>query len=619
MRRLYFDLWRLAVGLRGRVLLAFALLLLSQGAKLSVPWLSGQAINTLQARGLPGLDDAALWLLAVLGATALGWCLHGPGRIVERNVALAVRRRLAAELVGALFRLPLGWHVQHHSGETAHRLRQSTEALYNFAQSQFILLQNAAQVIGPVVALWLIERSVGMVALAGFGLIWAVIVLFDRRMMELAREENGAERRYQSALNDSLGNLASVLALRQMQGVAALLERRLLAIYEPLRKSIVVNEGKWCSVDLLSQTLACGLVALYAWLAARGMATAQVLPAAHDAGTPALALGSVVMVFAYANQAAGVITSIAAHYQGFARNGADYASADPIRSAVQEEEVAARALELLAAEAPATGADARADAGFAAVPAGALPAPGWQRIELRELRFRHPHGDGGLDIERLVLERGRRYALIGGSGAGKSTLLWLLAGLNRPAHGALHVDCRRLTDEPRALAAGLRSIATLIPQDAEVFEGTLGENLELAATHAGPVARADLPAALAAACADVFLLAEAASPGAGLDAPVAERGANWSGGQRQRIGLARGVAAAGDSSLVLLDEPTAALDPATEARVYANLFERFGDACVISSIHRLHLLDRFDEVLVLERGRLVDRGAPADVLARRTG
>ncbi|WP_034411820.1 ATP-binding cassette domain-containing protein [Derxia gummosa] len=641
MRRLYLDLWRLAAGLRGRIVLAFTALLLSQGAKLAVPWLSGKAINTLQARGLPGLHDAALWLLAVLGATALGWCLHGPGRILERNVALAVRQRLAAELVGDMFRLPLGWHVHHHSGETSHRVRQTTEAMFNFAQSQFILLQNAAQVIGPIVALWLIERTVGMVAMAGFALIWLVIVLFDRRMMVLAREENATERRYQAALNDSFGNLVSVLALRQMQGVAALLERRLLAIYEPLRKSIVVNEGKWCSVDLLSQTLACGLVGLYAWLAARGITAAEVMPAARDASAPTLALGSVVMVFAYANQAAGVITSIAAHYQSFARHGADYASADPIREAVAAETRAAGEAEARDAAARPAGATARtadvapADATdtrpaaardvAAAVPAAAasssavLPPAGWRQLELRALRFRYPKSDGGLDLDRLVLERGRRYALIGGSGSGKSTLLWLLSGLYRPEQGELHADGHRVTAEPRRVAAGLLSLATLIPQDAEVFEGTLGENLELAATHAGPVTRAELPRALATACADVFLLAEAEKPGAGLDAQVAERGANWSGGQRQRIALARGVAAAADSSIVLLDEPTAALDPATEARVYANLFERFGDACVISSIHRLHLLDHFDEVLVMDHGRLVDRGAPAEVLARRKG
>jgi len=79
------------------------------------------------------------------------------------------------------------------------------------------------------------------------------------------------------------------------------------------------------------------------------------------------------------------------------------------------------------------------------------------------------------------------------------------------------------------------------------------------------------------------------------------------------VALARGVLAATGSSLVLMDEPTASLDPATEARVYTNLFAAFAGSCVVSSIHRLSLLGRFDEVLVMRDGRLVAQGTPDEL------
>jgi ABC-type bacteriocin/lantibiotic exporter with double-glycine peptidase domain len=280
-----------------------------------------------------------------------------------------------------------------------------------------------------------------------------------------------------------------------------------------------------------------------------------------------------------------VIASIASHFQTFARQHADYASADLIRSSVP-----------------------------GAPPGRSTAAPmGWQQLTVRDLNFRHvrAHQDAPT-LERVAfqLQRGRRYALIGASGSGKSTLLRLLAGLYPGERIALRFDEGPTQVSPIEAAHVLRSCATLIPQDAEVYEGTLGENLGLCEAVNGPPVPVAYPAALEAACVTDFL----PSTPLGLEASVAERAANWSGGQRSRVALARGILAAGGSDIVLMDEPTASLDPDTEARIYTNLFAAFTDACVISSVHRLSLLDRFDEILVMQEGRLVAQGPVAELL-----
>lgn len=149
----------------------------------------------------------------------------------------------------------------------------------------------------------------------------------------------------------------------------------------------------------------------------------------------------------------------------------------------------------------------------------------------------------------------------------------------------------------------------MIPQDAEVYEGTLAENLGLCESVTGSPPPATYSRALQTACATDFV---EPTP-IGLEVGIAERAANWSGGQRSRVALARGIFAASGSALVLMDEPTASLDPATESRVYTNLFATFADACVVSSIHRLSLLGRFDEVLVMRGGRIVSQGPPDEL------
>jgi ABC-type transport system involved in cytochrome bd biosynthesis fused ATPase/permease subunit len=157
----------------------------------------------------------------------------------------------------------------------------------------------------------------------------------------------------------------------------------------------------------------------------------------------------------------------------------------------------------------------------------------------------------------------------------------------------------------------MRNSTTLIPQDAEVLEATLAENLSLCEALDGPPPRNRYARAL-----DLARVSDFVGTGKnGLESTIAERGANWSGGQRARVALARGLLAAEGSALVLLDEPTANLDPQTEAAVYDNLFLALRDACIVSSIHRLNLLERFDEVLVMHNGRLVAQGRPAVLAA----
>ena len=242
----------------------------------------------------------------------------------------------------------------------------------------------------------------------------------------------------------------------------------------------------------------------------------------------------------------------------------------------------------------------------------ARAAGSWNSLSVRDLTFRHRDSRGDAPVlERvaLSLERGKRYALIGSSGSGKSTLLNVLAGLYCPERIGLSIDGGAICVCAQTAANTLRAAATLIPQDAEMYEGTLAENLSLCESVLGPPQPVDFPGALDVACASEFV----ATSAIGLESPIAERAANWSGGQRSRVALARGVLAAVGSGLVLLDEPTASLDPATEARVYANLFATFKESCVVSSVHRLSILGLFDEVLLMQGGRLVAQGAPDEL------
>lgn len=553
---LYRLIWRFAQGERARFIFALVLLTLSQTIKLAVPFLAGHAIDAVQSDAGHPLH-AAGFMAGIFAAYLVAWCLHGPGRVLERNVGLRVRSAASTALFERLTHAPLTWHDQHHSGDLQQRVQQCARALYDFTQNQFVYLQNLVNLVGPLVALTLVAHLTGLVALFGIGMIAGVIVHFDRMLMSLAATENDAERRYASGLLDILHNVATVLALRVQNPAKTLVDRRLQEVFVPTRRSIEINEVKWCLVDLLTVALVWGLVALQAWRLN------------HDAQAGAvILLGSIFMVYQYAQQAGGVISTFASNFQGFSAIRAHVASADLVWDAPKE------------THAPAvTGQD-------------------WSEIEVHALRYSYPrprHARHGIDNASFTLQRGQRIALVGPSGAGKSTLLRLLAGLYRAQGGSI-----RIPGDPLTVRRSLEGYALLIPQEAQVFEATIRENL----TFGHPCSEAELQRALHVSCFDEVL----AHLPQGLETPIAEGGFNLSGGQRQRLALARGILAAGPYSVLLLDEPTAALDQATEARVLERLSRFLPDTAVIASIHRLATLPQFDQVMLMVDGTVIDCG-----------
>ncbi|RZI84479.1 MAG: ABC transporter ATP-binding protein [Rubrivivax sp.] len=584
---LYRNIWRHAEGVRHRLVASTGLLVGSQVVKLLIPYLAAQAINALQGsgqqKGMGGLGDAVLWIPAIIGLYALTWMLHGPGRVLERSVGVRVRRSMADALYTRLARAPLAWHDRHHSGDVQHRMGQATHALADFAQNQYIYLQNAVNLVGPLVALTLLSRLAGGMAMVGFVGMAAVIIAFDKALMRVAVEENAAERRYAASVLDCLSNISTIMSLRLQASSRRLLGKRLDMVFGPLKRAIVMTEWKWCAVDMMTVTLTWALVCAYAW---------------HTHSQSALLIGNLFMVYQYAGQAGGVIGSMAANFQSFARVRTDFASAEPIWNAPQRKELSL---------------DHDGIGGRDSV----LNADDWQRLDVVDLHYAHDSGlpeagatdamaapRGGLHKVSLSLHRGERIALVGPSGSGKSTLLRVLAGLYEPHHGHIEVD--------GVAPMGQRSLApyaTLIPQEAEVFEATVRENIAFDLAY-------DDTAIEQAMHVSSFHSVLAGMPQK-LDTPITEGGFNLSGGQRQRLCLARGVLAARDSSVLLLDEPTSALDPLTEAQVHRRLHSAFPQACIVASVHRMSLLSHFDTVVLMAQGEVLDKGTVDELLARQ--
>jgi NHLM bacteriocin system ABC transporter peptidase/ATP-binding protein len=225
-------------------------------------------------------------------------------------------------------------------------------------------------------------------------------------------------------------------------------------------------------------------------------------------------------------------------------------------------------------------------------------------VELRGITFGYSkRAEPTVKDVSFSIAPGGRAALVGGSGSGKSTLGRVLCGLYEPWAGQVYLDGKE-----RALHAKstLSSSIAWVDQEVFLFEGSVRDNLSL---WNPLVSEADLVRAAKDACIhdDIVRLR------GGYDALVAEGGRNFSGGQRQRLEIARALV--GNPSVLVLDEATSALDPETEKKVDDNLRRR-GCALVIIA-HRLSTIRDSDEIIVLERGQVVERGTHESLLSEQ--
>lgn len=553
--------WRFGAGQRAKMVLFYIMFFFANLAIIAQPWIFGQTLNVLQAGGEDLFARVWPWFIFYGGMVLVFWSFHGPARVIERRFGFHVKKQFFAAHYKAVTELPLAWHRDHHSGEVINRIQKAGLGLYNFSQSQFMYLETCIRFIGAMIMLAVVSPMVAVLAITGALLIMTMIRGFDKKLVKLIRAENAADHYFASGLFDFISNINTLITLRLAPLTQHELSRRIMQIFVPLRESIRLNETKWFTFMMMVVTLE---------------ATIMLSFIHHQIEIRnAVMIGTLVTVFQYFRQINDVFVRFAIYYQELIRTRVDLQAVAPITEA---------AAQLLAAH--------------------THPLPdNWQRIELQNLSFSYDENERQtLSSLHVSLRRGSRIALVGESGAGKSSLLAVLRGIY-PAEADIAVDGH--VAELATLADG----ATLIPQDAEIFESSIAENITMGVHD-------ENARMLRAAEIAEFALVAAMLPN-GYQTDIREKGVNLSGGQKQRLALARGLFSAEDSSLLLLDEPTSSVDAATELKIFQNLFAAYPDTTIVASLHRLHLLPRFDYIYVMENGKIVEEGRFDDLIARK--
>lgn len=230
-------------------------------------------------------------------------------------------------------------------------------------------------------------------------------------------------------------------------------------------------------------------------------------------------------------------------------------------------------------------------------------------IECKDVYFRYNKNESNLNLQNISLNipANCTTAIVGRSGAGKSTLIDILMGLLKPDHGQVVIDGTPITGEN---VYQLRKLISYVPQDPFLFNGSIRDNLILVRPNAN---EEEMWEALTFAAADEFVKRLPQ----GLDTMIGDRGIRLSGGERQRLVLARAILR--KPSILILDEATSALDTENEAKVQEALDRLKGTMTIIVIAHRFSTIRNVDQVIVLDKGELIQQGDFDDLAQEKRG
>ncbi|MFC9478103.1 thiol reductant ABC exporter subunit CydD [Streptomyces griseus] len=546
---------------RGRLTLALLLGSLAVGSAVGLMAVSGWLISRASEQ------PPVMYLMMAVTATRAFGIGRAVFRYAERLVSHDAVLKLLADLRVSVYRgleriAPAGLRTTRR-GDLLSRLVADVDALQDY-WLRWLLPAGTALVVGTAAAGftgWLLPEAgvilaVGLLV-AGVGVPLVSGACARRTERQLAPARAALATRVADLLG-STAELTVAGALPARQARLRTADRLLTRIASRAAAATALGGGL--------SALVCGLTVV--------AAAAVAVPAVHDGRLSGVALAVVVLTPLAAFEAVTGLPLAVQYRQRVARS-------------------AERVFEVLDAPVPVREPESPAEE-----PAAPFP------LEVRGLSARYPGAArDALSSLDLTLTPGRRIAVVGPSGSGKTTLSQVLLRFLDASSGAYRLG----GVEAAALESDtVRRSVGLCAQDAHVFDSTIRENLRLARPGATDPELRD-------ALSRARLLEWAAALPQGLDTPVGEHGARLSGGQRQRLALARALLA--DFPVLVLDEPAEHLDLPTADALTADLLDATRGRATVLITHRLTGLEAVDEVLVLDAGRVVQRGPYAELAA----
>jgi ATP-binding cassette subfamily B protein len=531
---------------------------LAMGMTVLIPWLVGRAVNAIQDHHTPDLLPLAL---AIVGASILRLGLTVIRRLVAGKVSLGVEFDLRQTFYAHLQRLELGFFDSQQTGQLMSRATVDLQAIRFFLGYGLVFItQNLLTIVLASAVMVAINPLLALIALIPAPFIIYTASRYNRISRPALQE---VQQRIAELTAEAEENVSGIRIVKAFAREEYQLHRFQRAVSRVFDQSVYSTRLQAFFSPLIGLLPQLG-IALILLVGGRMVIDGN------------LSLGNFTAFYTYLVMLAGPLRML-----GVAMGMAQRA----IASGNRMFEIIDREPRIQSPpEAPS------------------LPAGGGA-VSLRGVTLRYGDFNAALESVDLEVEAGQVVALVGPSGSGKTSLVALIARLYDPDEGSVLVDG---ADVREIDVGSLRSEISFVADDSFLFTASVAENIAYARADA---TREEVELAARRAQADGFIrdLPD------GYDTRVGERGLTLSGGQRQRVAIARALLA--DPRILILDDATSSVDATTEAAIKSGLREAMAGRTTFIIAHRLSTVSLADEIVVLDGGRIVDRGSHEELMA----
>jgi ABC-type multidrug transport system fused ATPase/permease subunit len=544
---------------RGPVIASLVLASAAMGMTVAIPALVGEAVDAIQTGNRPELLPL---MLVILGAGVLRLGLTVSRRLIAGKVSLGVELDLRNVFYRHLQVLELGFFDAQQTGQLMSRATVDLQSIRFFLGYGLIFItQNALTILLASAVMFAIKPWLALLALIPVPFVIVTATRYNRRSRPALQEVQQRLAELTADAEEGVTGIRIVKAFAREQHQIGRFRRAV---------------GRLFDQNMYSTRLRAFYNPLLGFLPNIGLAVV-LLVGGQQVIDNQLSLGEFSAFYLYL-----MMLTFPMRMLGIALGMAQRAIAS-----------GNRLFEVLDREPRITSAP------------DAPPLPeGPGRVEIERASLAYNGGEPALEDVDLTVEPGRTVALVGPTGSGKTSLVALLARLYDASRGAVLIDG---VDVREVDVASLRSQIAFVADESFLFSATVAENIAYARPDAS---REEIETAARRAQADSFI----GELPDGYDTVVGERGLTLSGGQRQRVAIARALLA--DPRILILDDATSSVDARTEAAITEGLREVMAGRTTFIVAHRLSTISLAEEIVVMDAGRIVDRGTHDELLER---